>query len=249
MVPECPAKSPEKLREHNSAAGRSSAHPNTQSELPVQEVPAGFPTLLRTHSSSTRPVFRNVRRLTQWNGQWDERWRERRGRCLQCHLGQRIHLILQGMLKFSTLKGHREKKNSSFFNFRKKFQTEQPTSSQHERVVWDPSVAGMPAGMLTPGSSFMFPGLYPPNSPFGVLQMEAISNAGQSRLSSPSPLKRRPSSEDEDEESPSNKRVRTTIQPEQLDYLYQQYRLDSNPSRKQLEMIASKTGKLNGKFQ
>ncbi|OQV12462.1 Zinc finger homeobox protein 4 [Hypsibius exemplaris] len=118
---------------------------------------------------------------------------------------------------------------------------ELPSSSSQplERAVWDPSVPSVTA-MLSP-SPFMFPGLYPPNSPFGVLQMEAISNAAQSRMSSPSPVKRRQSSEDDDEESPSNKRVRTTIQPEQLDYLYQQYRLDSNPSRKQLELIATKT--------
>lgn len=91
---------------------------------------------------------------------------------------------------------------------------------------------------------FDFAGLYPPNSPFGVLQMEAVSNpAPLSRTSSPSLNKRRASSDDEDEESPANKRVRTTIQPEQLDYLYQQYKTDSNPSRKQLEMIATKTGK------
>ena len=122
---------------------------------------------------------------------------------------------------------------------------EQPSSSSPlERAVWDPSVPSVTA-MLTPSSFPMlsFPGLYPPNSPFGVLQMEAISNASQTRLSSPSPAKRRPSSDDEDEESAGNKRVRTTIQPEQLDYLYQQYRLDSNPSRKQLELIAAKTSK------
>ncbi|XP_014680850.1 PREDICTED: zinc finger homeobox protein 4-like, partial [Priapulus caudatus] len=35
-----------------------------------------------------------------------------------------------------------------------------------------------------------------------------------------------------------DKRLRTTILPEQLDYLYQQYQVDSNPSRKQLESIA-----------
>lgn len=38
------------------------------------------------------------------------------------------------------------------------------------------------------------------------------------------------------------KRMRTTILPEQLDFLYQQYQLDCNPSRKQLEFIAERTG-------
>ena len=32
-----------------------------------------------------------------------------------------------------------------------------------------------------------------------------------------------------------DKRLRTTILPEQLDYLYQKYQLESNPSRKMLE--------------
>ncbi|XP_076350372.1 zinc finger homeobox protein 3-like [Tachypleus tridentatus] len=39
-------------------------------------------------------------------------------------------------------------------------------------------------------------------------------------------------------EQPRDKRLRTTILPEQLDYLYQKYQLESNPSRKMLENIA-----------
>lgn len=38
----------------------------------------------------------------------------------------------------------------------------------------------------------------------------------------------------------SNKRLRTTILPEQLNYLYECYQKESNPSRKQLEEIAKK---------
>ncbi|CAG0912541.1 unnamed protein product [Notodromas monacha] len=38
------------------------------------------------------------------------------------------------------------------------------------------------------------------------------------------------------------KRLRTTILPEQLDYLYQKYQMESNPSRKALETIARDVG-------
>ena len=38
------------------------------------------------------------------------------------------------------------------------------------------------------------------------------------------------------------KRLRTTISPEQLDFLYQKYQMESNPSRKMLETIATETG-------
>lgn len=38
----------------------------------------------------------------------------------------------------------------------------------------------------------------------------------------------------------SNKRLRTTILPEQLNFLYECYQKESNPSRKQLEEIAKK---------
>ena len=60
-----------------------------------------------------------------------------------------------------------------------------------------------------------------------------------------SPLKRRSFCEEDDEEredQPRDKRMRTTILPEQLDYLYQKYQLDCNPSRKQLENIATEVG-------
>ena len=59
-----------------------------------------------------------------------------------------------------------------------------------------------------------------------------------------SPSKRKLSEEDEDEygDQPRDKRLRTTILPEQLDYLYQKYQIDCNPSRKQLENIAAEVG-------
>lgn len=43
-------------------------------------------------------------------------------------------------------------------------------------------------------------------------------------------------------EAQRDKRLRTTILPEQLDYLYQKYQLESNPSRKMLENIAKEVG-------
>ncbi|KAF5304394.1 hypothetical protein FQA39_LY19009 [Lamprigera yunnana] len=43
-------------------------------------------------------------------------------------------------------------------------------------------------------------------------------------------------------DQPKDKRLRTTILPEQLDYLYQKYQIESNPSRKMLENIAREVG-------
>ena len=43
-------------------------------------------------------------------------------------------------------------------------------------------------------------------------------------------------------DQPRDKRLRTTILPEQLDFLYQQYQLESNPSRKMLETISREVG-------
>lgn len=47
---------------------------------------------------------------------------------------------------------------------------------------------------------------------------------------------------DRDSDQPKDKRLRTTILPEQLDYLYQKYQIESNPSRKMLENIANEVG-------
>uniref|UniRef100_A0A8C2FH80 Homeobox domain-containing protein n=1 Tax=Cyprinus carpio TaxID=7962 RepID=A0A8C2FH80_CYPCA len=41
---------------------------------------------------------------------------------------------------------------------------------------------------------------------------------------------------------PRDKRMRTTITPEQLEVLYQKYLLDSNPTRKMLDHISSEVG-------
>ncbi|CAL4123099.1 unnamed protein product, partial [Meganyctiphanes norvegica] len=43
-------------------------------------------------------------------------------------------------------------------------------------------------------------------------------------------------------EAQRDKRLRTTILPEQLDYLYQKYQMEANPSRKMLETIAQEVG-------
>ncbi len=63
-----------------------------------------------------------------------------------------------------------------------------------------------------------------------------------------SPAKRKADEIEEDSvsedgsDTPRDKRLRTTILPEQLDYLYQKYQVDCNPSRKQLETISVEVG-------
>ena len=49
-------------------------------------------------------------------------------------------------------------------------------------------------------------------------------------------------SDNDDQSQPKDKRLRTTILPEQLECLYQSYQLESNPSRKMLENIANRVG-------
>ena len=56
------------------------------------------------------------------------------------------------------------------------------------------------------------------------------------------PLKRKAEEEVYTMDAQGQKRMRTTILPEQLDYLYQQYQTDCNPSRKQIEQIAGSVG-------
>lgn len=88
----------------------------------------------------------------------------------------------------------------------------------------------------------MNPNLFPnysPNSSFGILQYEAQQP--------PTPPLKRKLSEEEEQlkecgDQPKDKRLRTTILPEQLDYLYQKYQIESNPSRKMLENIAREVG-------
>ncbi len=115
------------------------------------------------------------------------------------------------------------------------------------------SLGGFPK-MTAP--STLFPS-YPPSSPFGILQQQALNISremdsddfdNESVGSSPSSSKRKHSDdggdlEDKDDSGqPRDKRLRTTILPEQLDYLYQKYQMESNPSRKMLEQIASEVG-------
>lgn len=106
----------------------------------------------------------------------------------------------------------------------------------------------------------LFP-TYPPESPFGILQQHAqlqhqqqlanmsvdlSLNSQQHPLAAMLGNKRK--FEDYDDMSdaggdqPKDKRLRTTILPEQLDYLYQKYQIESNPSRKMLESIAREVG-------
>ena len=90
----------------------------------------------------------------------------------------------------------------------------------------------------------MNPGLFmnfPTDSAFDVLQNMAVAQQQQHGLDAS--LKRK-YEEDRDEETDQHrdKRLRTTILPEQLDYLYQKYQIDCNPSRKQLEAISKDVG-------
>ncbi|XP_060535830.1 zinc finger homeobox protein 3 isoform X2 [Cylas formicarius] len=113
----------------------------------------------------------------------------------------------------------------------------------------------------------LFPS-YPPDSPFGILQQHAqlqqfgvnLGEMAKQNANAPTPNVPHPlinmlnnvtgqkrKIEDFDGESdtsdqPKDKRLRTTILPEQLDYLYQKYQIESNPSRKMLENIAREVG-------
>lgn len=108
----------------------------------------------------------------------------------------------------------------------------------------------------------LFPPAYPPDSPFGILQQQALTATSGINADPPLPLitmlqerKRKTAYDDFEEnvtsdnrsnsehnEQPKDKRLRTTILPEQLDYLYQKYQIESNPSRKMLETIAREVG-------
>ncbi|KYB28326.1 hypothetical protein TcasGA2_TC032626 [Tribolium castaneum] len=109
----------------------------------------------------------------------------------------------------------------------------------------------------------LFP-TYPPDSPFGILQQHAqlqqlnanlgdmAKNSGQNiqhplmnMLNNVAGPKRKLEEfevESDTSDQPKDKRLRTTILPEQLDYLYQKYQIESNPSRKMLENIAREVG-------
>lgn len=112
----------------------------------------------------------------------------------------------------------------------------------------------------------LFPS-YPPDSPFGILQQHAqlqqlnaanlVNEQTNNKTASPIPhplmnmlnnvnTQKRKLEEYDGEsdvsDQPKDKRLRTTILPEQLDYLYQKYQIESNPSRKMLENIAREVG-------
>ncbi|XP_031781828.1 zinc finger homeobox protein 4 isoform X2 [Nasonia vitripennis] len=104
----------------------------------------------------------------------------------------------------------------------------------------------------------LFPPNYPPDSAFGILQQQALNNTTSSQdinhpLLNITERKRKyddyednhnadNKSNSDQNEQPKDKRLRTTILPEQLDYLYQKYQVESNPSRKMLETIAREVG-------
>ncbi|KAK2725859.1 zinc finger homeobox protein 3-like isoform X2 [Artemia franciscana] len=78
-----------------------------------------------------------------------------------------------------------------------------------------------------------------------LMNPDLFSGENQGHISSMfQTLSKRKQEESEDERSdqPRDKRLRTTILPEQLDYLYQQYQIESNPSRKMLETISRDVG-------
>ena len=80
-----------------------------------------------------------------------------------------------------------------------------------------------------------------------MVDMDELSNDSSLGLMSTNSLKRKLSEDGDEVErdengQPKDKRLRTTILPEQLDYLYQKYQVESNPSRKMLEQIAAEVG-------
>ena len=101
---------------------------------------------------------------------------------------------------------------------------------------------------------------YPLSAQFAMLQKQAagLSDTGRHEQDSDdqsidsfisSPSSKRKLSDDNDDlierdenGQPKDKRLRTTILPEQLDYLYQKYQVESNPSRKMLEQFAGEVG-------
>ena len=92
----------------------------------------------------------------------------------------------------------------------------------------------------------MNPGLFmnfPPTSGSAFDVLQNLAAAQQQQHSLDLPVKRKYEEDrDDDPDQPRDKRLRTTILPEQLDYLYQKYQVDCNPSRKQLEAISKDVG-------
>ena len=103
---------------------------------------------------------------------------------------------------------------------------------------------------------------FPPHTPFGILQQQALQqqqlqqqvqskdDSGddfddfESGASSPGSKRKMSDDNEIDDETLQHreKRLRTTILPEQLDFLFQKYQIESNPSRKMLEQIAAEVG-------
>ena len=95
----------------------------------------------------------------------------------------------------------------------------------------------------------MFDVAFPPDSAFAMLQTVAAQQQQRAAqelgindesvlLYTSSKHKLEEDSDDLEDDQPKDKRLRTTILPEQLDYLYLKYQMDCNPSRKQLEAIS-----------
>jgi len=150
------------------------------------------------------------------------------------------------------------------------------TDPRSEEQTPNQTPSQTPTPMATPLLNF------PPHTPFGILQQQALqhqsqfqeqqrlqqqqlqernrenreNNLGESgddfldddfESNASSPNSKRKMSDcdgDLDDETLQHreKRLRTTIMPEQLDFLYQKYQVESNPSRKMLEQIASEVG-------
>ena len=111
------------------------------------------------------------------------------------------------------------------------------------------------------GGGSQFPALsYPPNSAFGILQQQALQQQQQMQQtnhepdveqhdnnsiasSSPSSTNKRKLSEDgANEDGHEDKRLRTSILPEQLDFLGKRFADDPNPGGRALEQIAGEVG-------
>ena len=84
------------------------------------------------------------------------------------------------------------------------------------------------APMSTPNSSHLTSLSTPIPSGFqmNTAQINSLPTSVMSTSPSPGTIKRKTDSEDECGEQPRDKRLRTTILPEQLDYLYQQYQVN-----------------------
>ncbi|KAK3099202.1 hypothetical protein FSP39_000960, partial [Pinctada imbricata] len=78
------------------------------------------------------------------------------------------------------------------------------------------------------------------SSAFGVLQSKAAAHHQKIKIIMKK--KQEKVRDVKSDDLPRDRRLRTTILPEQLDYLYQKYQIDCNPSRKQLEDISAEVG-------